>query len=138
VKGINYQTHRSAQTFLVSLTVFFKADPVLFTVGTCGLASTTIRRDHFLPLRAIHFLTTLYSIGRVLSIVSSRYFQHCVSQKSDCFSKHNRIRFNNITKISLLAVIAGISIFVTAKTFLLITPNANSFISKELYLLQSI
>jgi hypothetical protein len=67
LKDINYQTHRGAQTFLVSLTACFKADPALFIVGTCGLASTTIRRDHFLPLWAIHFLTTLYSIGWVLS-----------------------------------------------------------------------
>lgn len=36
LKGINYQTHRGTQTFLVSLTVFFKADPILFIAGTCG------------------------------------------------------------------------------------------------------
>jgi Dolichyl-phosphate-mannose-protein mannosyltransferase len=128
LKGINYQTHRGAQTFLVSLTVFFKADPVLFIVGTCGLAFAIIRRDYFLLLWAIPFLTTLYFIGWVLPyhfIPLVPVF--CIAGARLFLETLNRLRFNNTAKISLLAIIAGILIFGMTKTFLLMTSNVNSF-----------
>jgi Dolichyl-phosphate-mannose-protein mannosyltransferase len=128
LKGIHYQTHRGAQTFLVSLTVFFKADPVLFIVGISGLAFATIRRDYFLLLWAIPFLMTLYFIGWVLPYHFIPLFPaFCIAGARLFLEILNRIRFNSIAKISLFAIIAGILIFGVTKTFLLITPNVNSF-----------
>ena len=128
LKGIYYQTHRGAQTFLVSLTVFFKADPVLFIVGISGLAFAATRRDYFLLLWAIPFLMVLYFIGWVLPYHFIPLFPvFCIAGARLFLETSNRIRFNNIAKISLFAIIAGILIFGITKTFLLITPNVNSF-----------
>lgn len=128
LKGIHYQTHRGAQTFLVSLTVFFKADPVLFIVGISGLVFAIIRRDYFLLLWAIPFLITLYFIGWVLPYHFIPLFPvFCIAGARLFLETLNRIRFNSIAKISLFAIIAGLLIFGITKTFLLITPNVNSF-----------
>ncbi|MGC1933149.1 MAG: phospholipid carrier-dependent glycosyltransferase [Candidatus Nitrosopolaris sp.] len=128
LKGIYYQTHREAQTFLASLTVFFKADPVLFIVGTAGLAFAAIRRDYFLLLWTIPFLMALYFIGWVLPYHFIPLFPvFCIAGARLLLEILDRIRFKSIAKISLFAIVAGILIFGITKTFLLITPNVNSF-----------
>ncbi len=128
LKGIYYQTHRGAQTFLVSLTLFFKVDPVLFIVGTSGLAFAAIRRDYFLLLWAIPFLMALYFIGWVLPYHFIPLFPvFCIAGARLLLETLNRIRFKSIAKISLFAIIAGILIFGITKTFLLIMSNVNSF-----------
>lgn len=138
LKGIYYQTHRGAQTFLVSLTLFFKADPVLFIVGTSGLVFAAIRRDYFLLLWAIPFLITLYFIGWVLPYHFMPLFPvFCIAGARLLLETLNRIRFKSIAKISLFTIIAGILIFGIIKTFLLITPNVNSIYFKgALFLIQ--
>jgi hypothetical protein len=127
LKGIYYQTHRGAQTFLVSLTLFFKVDPVLFIIGTSGLTFAAIRRDYFLLLWAIPFLMALYFIGWVLPYHFIPLFPvFCIAGARLLLKTLNKIRFKSIAKISLFAIIAGILIFGITKTLLLIMSNVNS------------
>lgn len=71
---------------------------------------------------------TLYFIGWVLPYHFIPLFPvFCIAGARLFLETLNRIRSNNTAKISLLAIIAGILIFGMIKTFLLITPNVNSF-----------
>ena len=127
LKGVYYQTHREAQTFFASLALFFKADPVLFVIGTAGMVFAAIRRDYFVLLWAIPFLTALYFVGWVLIyhfILILPVF--CIAGARLLLEIPNRIRFKRIAKISLYATVAGILIFGIITTFLLITANINS------------
>ena len=127
LKGVYYQTHREAQTFFASLALFFKADPVLFVIGTAGMVLAAIRRDYFVLLWAIPFLTALYFVGWVLIYHFILIFPvFCIAGARLLLEIPNRIRFKRIAKISLYATVAGILIFGIITTFLLITPNINS------------
>jgi 4-amino-4-deoxy-L-arabinose transferase-like glycosyltransferase len=127
LKGVYYQTHREAQTFFASLAAFFKADPVLFVIGTAGLIFAAVRRDYFLLLWAIPYLIALYFVGWVLIyhfILLLPVF--CIAGARLLLEILNRIRSKRIAKISLFATVAGILIFGITTTFLLITSNVNS------------
>ncbi len=128
LKGVYYQTHREAQTFFASLNLFFKADPALFIVGTVGLVFAAIRRDYFLLLWAIPFLMALYFVGWVLIYHFIPLLPVlCIAGARLLLEIPNRIRFKSIARISLAVIVAGILIFGTTTTILLITSNTNSF-----------
>lgn len=64
--GVLYQIEReSDKTLYHSITLIFKIDPVLLTLGTAGFVYTLIKRDYFPLLWIIPYLLFLYYSGWV-------------------------------------------------------------------------
>jgi parallel beta-helix repeat protein len=128
--GVIYQTGRQGegQTLPSTINILFQIDPVIFILSIIGLVFAAIKRDFFLLLWAIPYLTFLYMIGYV------SYFHLiplipvlCVAGARLIHDLPNRIAKKNreISRILPLAVISILGIFGLIGTITLITTNVS-------------
>jgi 4-amino-4-deoxy-L-arabinose transferase-like glycosyltransferase len=139
LNGVFYQTHRE-KIFFASLNLFMKDDPVLFILGAAGLVIAGVRRDYFILLWAVPFLTFFYVTGWVLVYhLIPLLPAFCIAAAILFVEILHRFRFKRIPKISLTTVVAGILVFGIVTTSLLIMRDVNgnyfkgtSFVSQYL------
>jgi Dolichyl-phosphate-mannose-protein mannosyltransferase len=132
--GIIYQTHREPLPLFDLIgeqpqnsinILLYKVDPILMIMGFAGLVYAAIRRDFFLLLWIVPFVSILYVINHVFFYYVLPLFPaFCIAIGrliSDISYKVKKIR-----NILPYAIISGIAIFGLVSTTMLITTNINS------------
>jgi len=142
LNGVVYQIEReSNKTLYHSVTLIYKIDPVLLTLGAVGFVYTLIKRDYFISLWIIPYLIFLYLVGWVTHFHWILLFPAlCMAGAILLHDTVKRIRGKHkVVRLLRLAIIPTIVIFGLVTTITLITLNFNTsylelygFIAKEL------
>jgi hypothetical protein len=127
VAGVFLQLHRISQPLVASINAFFKNDPILLLLGIAGLIFAAIKRDYFLLLWVIPFLTFLYFIG----YVSLFHFiplipPLCIAAARLIADLSKEIRNKKLQQLLPFFVISAITIFGLTSITMLITTDLNS------------
>jgi hypothetical protein len=107
--------------------IFFRIDPVLFSLGMGGTIIAIVRRDFFILMWFVPFLIFLYSIGY------NQYFYwipvlpvFCISAAMLIVNLLGRINKEKLYKPSSLGIVSGIAVFGLVSTILIISVNVTA------------
>jgi glucose/arabinose dehydrogenase len=110
-----------------SIENLFKVDPVLMILGTAGLVYAAIKRDWILLLWALPFLAFLLIIGDVsFSHLIPLFPVFCISFAKLAIDLSDRIKRQNIKRITPFIFVSAVGLFGLIITTILITQNLTS------------
>ena len=126
--GINFQTHRGAQTLFESINYNFQAHPFFLSLGVAGLVFLAIRRDALLLLWIIPILIFLYFAGFVSYWHLVPLFPlFCIASARLIENLSKMIKRNKLQQILPLTAICVICIFGLATIIKLMITSNNNF-----------
>ena len=128
VDGISEQTSREGENNLFySISLVYNIDTLMLAIGIVGFAYTQLKRDYFLTLWFIPYLTFLYLIGWVTHFHWILLFPAlCVSAALLFEFISGRFTHKIAANVTRLVIILGFGIFGLTMTVSLITLNLNS------------
>jgi hypothetical protein len=112
IKGIYFQTHRGVQTLFEVIKNNFQHDPIVLSLGIMGIVFSIIKKDLFILIWAIPFLTFLYYVGFVSYWhIIPLYPLFCIAAARLIYELSHLIRKKYVQKFLPLTVLLVISIY---------------------------
>ena len=141
IDGVLYQAVReSVRNLRSSLLLIFEFDPIMLVLGGAGIIYSIVKRDYFILLWILPYLTFLFGIGWVTHFHWIMLFPAlCIVSSVLIDSSIQIIKIHKIKNVLLYGIVSAITIFGFFATAALISSNLNgtyitlySYVAKEL------